>query len=188
MRSIRAAATLLALGIAVTQPGCIGTRGIEDPDAERELFESLGSTTFAVYPPIVRNAAPDGSSAADIASFLISEGYGEATVMRERIPVPAGYSANELALLRETATHISGYLQQTPVGAEFVVVMDYVLSSGPTAQCVHVYIFTEDGRIACARAFNARSEAFRAASPRTTSECTWFAVDMLRQHLGRDES
>ena len=160
---------------------------MEDDEAARLLRESVGSTSFTVYHPVVRGARQDMRAAPDIAGFLITEGFGDAVVAEQGIPMPQEYSATELGLLRETATVVSEYLQLNPTGTEFVVFLDYVLGSSASAQCVHVYIFTADGRIAYARAFNQRSESFRTESPATTPECTAFAIGRLRDHLTSGE-
>jgi hypothetical protein len=161
---------------------------MEDDEAARLLRESVGSTSFTVYHPVVRGARQDMRAAPDIASFLITEGFGTAVVADQSIPVPQEYSATELGLLRETASVVSEYLQLNPIGTEFAVFLDYVMGNSTSAQCVHVYVFTGDGRIAYARAFNQRSESFRAESPATTPECTAFATGRLRAHfLGQDQ-
>ncbi|MBN1434359.1 hypothetical protein JW921_06320 [Candidatus Fermentibacterales bacterium] len=177
-----------ALVFAATCLGCLAVNcvsgGLEDPDTARELTESLGSTSFTVFPPIVRGAGADSRAATEIADFLRSEGFGEAIVAPSGISVPSQYSANELVLLRETATLFSDFLVQNGLDTDWAILTDYVMGGASGAQCIHVYVFAGDGTIAYARAYNQTSESFRLASPSTTPECTRFAIERLRNRLG----
>jgi hypothetical protein len=156
-----------------------------DPQAEKALMKSLGSTSFTVFPAVVRRQAIsyDENAAMRMGEFITAEGLGQATVAEARVAITGPWHMNQARMLRESAAEFASYVKDHPIKTAYAVLPEYLLGGSGTVRGIHGYVVDKDGKVVFAVLQNSKWPAFHEVNPQTVDDCTEVLVRVLRESL-----
>ena len=181
-RTISWTVTVVVVAVSVVIGGC---RGIADPEAQAALMESLGDTSFTVFPAFIRGEAIsyDGDAARTIGEFLVGDGLAEAAVSEEEVAITGSWGHNQAAMLKESAADFVTHVKEHPLETDYALLAEYLIGGRGNPIGIHCYIVDADGRIAWARLWNSHHDAFSEATLNTPEDCTALLIQELREEL-----
>ncbi len=162
-----------------------GCRGFADPEARAALMQSLGNTSFTVFPAFVRGeeTSYDEDAARAIGEFLVGDGLAEAAVSEEEVAITGSWGSNEATMLEESAADFATHVQEHPLETDYALLAEYLIGGRGNPIGIHCYIVDADGRIAWARLWNSHHDAFAEATLNTSEDCTALLIQELREEL-----
>ena len=180
--SMGAGAVLVVSGAAIL---AIGGCSIVDPQAKEALMRDLGSTSFTVFPAVVRRQAIsyDENSAARIGEFLATQRLGQGTVSDVHVGISGPWHMNQARMLRESAEEFAFYVKDHPIETAYAVLPEYLLSGSDAVHGIHGYIIDKNGKVAFVVLQNSKWPAFQGVNPQTVEDCTEVLVRALRESL-----
>lgn len=170
--------------IAVFANGC---GSIIDPQAKEALFQTLGNTSFTVFPAFVRSedASYDADAAEQIGEFLAVDGLGDVTLSDDEVPITGSWGMNQAKMLRESAADFAAYITENPVETEYALLAEYLFLGTGVPGGIHCYVLDAGGRIAWIVLLNSHWSAFTDADPQTVEDCTGVLIEVLRDDFSQ---
>ena len=111
-------AAIWAIGVCFT--GALAAAACDwyaDETSENEFLRSLGQTSITVFPAYIRqheSSSYDSTAAASIAAFLRDEGFAEAVLSNEKVPISGAFRVNQSRMFRETSREFARLLAGQP--------------------------------------------------------------------------
>ena len=168
----------------ITMTGC---GGIIDPAAKQVLVQSLGNTSFTVFPAFVRDADEryyDAESAGLIGAFLAGDDLADVTVSEMQVPITGPWHSNQAQMLQESAAAFAAYLEENPPETDYALLAEYIFLGGEGGVGgIHCYILDDDRSVAYVVLLNSHHKEFSDANPETVADCTDVLIGILRDDL-----
>lgn len=174
---------VLCGSLALTFGGC---GGIVDKQAAARLRDAIGDTSITVFPAFVRDGEQhryDADAARSIAEFLTQEGLATATVSDAEVPITSKWGMNQARMFRDSAADFSTYIGEHPIQTDYALLPEYLIGGRGTVVGVHLYLLDPQGTAAYAALLNSHHKVFTDVDPKTTSDCTTIAIDVMRLDL-----
>ena len=162
-----------------------GCGSIVNPQAKEALFQTLGNTSFTVFPAFVRSdgASYDADAAERIGEFLTADGLGDVTLSNEDVPITGSWGMNQAKMLRESAEDFAGYVRDHPIETEYALLAEYLILGTGIPGGIHCYVLDAQGSVAHVVLLNSHWSAFADADPQTVEDCTGVLIEVLRDDL-----
>ena len=148
-------------------------------------MESLGNTSFTVFPAFVRGeeTSYDGDAARAIGEFLVGDGLAEAAVSEEEVTITGSWGRNQAKMLEESAADFATYVKEHPLETDYALLAEYLIGGRGNPIGIHCYIVDAAGRIAWARLWNSHHDPFSQAILNTPEDCTALLIQELPGEL-----
>jgi len=162
-----------------------GCGSIVNPQAKEALFQTLGNTSFTVFPTFVRalDTSYDEDAAREIGEFLTGEDLGDVALSTENVPIIGSWGMNQAKMLRESAEDFAGYVRDHPIETEYALLAEYLILGTGIPGGIHCYVLDAQGRVAHVVLLNSHWSAFADADPQTVEDCTGVLIEVLRDDL-----
>jgi hypothetical protein len=169
--------------VAFVMGGCASIN--IDPEAQEAFFQSLGDTSFTVFPAFVRgeDTSYDESAAEQTGEFLTASELGEVTISAEEVPITGSWGSNQAKMLSESAEDFAAYVTAHPIDTDYALMPEYLIGGRGVPVGIHCYIVDAEGGIAHVVLLNSHWTIFTEMDPQTTDDCTEVLIEVLREDL-----
>jgi hypothetical protein len=159
--------------------------------SEKEFLHSLGQTSITVFPAYIRqhrSSSHDSAAAASIAAFLRNEGFAEAVLSNEKVPIPKAGRMNQSRMFRESSREFAAYLRANRVPTRYALMTEYLMTGYEGVGGIHCYVLSSDGVPALGVLLNSHHQSFAEVAPKTSEDCTALIIRVLRERFKAEES
>ena len=175
----------LCASLALAAGGC---GGIVDEKAEARFRAAIGNTSITVFPAFIRDGQEhryEAGAAKTIGDFLTRENLATATVSDAEVPITSKWGMNQAKMFRGSAADFSAYVGEHPIGTDYALLPEYLISGGRAVGGVHLYLVDAEGTVAYGALLNSHWKEFNDVNPKTTDDCTTIVINKLRLDLAR---
>jgi len=162
-------AVIWAIGVCFTGALAAAACGrYAEETSEKEFLRSLGQTSITVFPAYIRqhkSSSYDSAAAASIAAFLRNEGFAEAVLSNEKVPISGAFRVNQSRMFRETSREFASYLRVNPIQTRYALITEYLMTGNEGVGGVHCYVIRKDGMRAFGVLLNSHHKSFAQAAP-----------------------
>jgi hypothetical protein len=184
-------AAIWAIGVCFTGALAAAACGrYAEETSEKEFMRSLGQTSITVFPAYIRqhkSSSYDSAAAASIAAFLRNEGFAEAVLSNEKVPISGAFRVNQYRMFRETSREFAAYLRVNPIQTRYALITEYLMTGNEAVGGVHCYVIRKDGVRAFGVLLNSHHKSFTQAAPKTPEDCTALIIRVLHERFKPEE-
>jgi hypothetical protein len=183
--------TIWATAILVALVACAAIfygsgQGAVDPQANKVLREKLGSTSMTVFPAVVRKGKEiqhDAEAAGKIADAVASRKLATTRPSEDRVPITGTWHMNELAMYRESAASLGGFVKDHPISTDYALLAEYLVGGKGAVVGVHVFVVDRQGQLAGGYLLNSHVAEFQKVNPHTVDDCSKLVVETIEDQL-----
>lgn len=174
------------LAASLAMAGCGGVVKQEDMARFRD---NLGKTGITVYPAVVRELGPtvktswDNESAAEIAEWLNSNGFGVARASEQKPEIAVKPRMNQAKMFRTGISSFGEWVRANPPETEYACVPEYLMMRNGKAGGIHVYCVDRAGTPVFGSLSNSHWPEFKRVKPASVRDASRVAVGSLSRHL-----
>ena len=174
---------VICIALSLVMGGCAS---LVDPQANQTLLQSLGNTSFTVFPTFVRYAKEtsyDNTDTAAVSIFLTDNNLGQVTVSDQQVAITGGWQMNQSAMWRESAEAFAQHLAANPIQTDYALLPEYLIGGNGVPVGIHCYILNTQGDVAAGFRLNSHYSIFTDANLQTAQDCTAVLIQALADAL-----